>query len=429
MAGPTPVSALIHAATMVTSGVYLLARLSDVFVHASAPVFLGLTPLDIVLVVGCLTAAWGAIAGLVQLDIKKALAYSTVSQLGFMFMACGVGAFDVALFHVFTHAFFKATLFLGAGSVIHGLHHEQDMRRMGGLAKLMPITYAWFWCGWFAIIGLPGGSGFFSKDLILERLFDGEGFAPLIGGVAVAVALVTAIYMTRVMYLTFWSPARHSDEVKGHVHESPATMLIPITILGFGSLVVGVLWSPLLEAFGVGTHAFESYLKPVLGSAQDLIVKAPKHAPGEHHIAMVPLLLGTCAAVIGLLIARWFWLRGHVNSTEKDIVGFAAWWTWFFDRVYVAIVIIPTKVVAWILAWIVDALVAGVVGLTAELARFLGDGYTSVQRPRLRSSLALSAAGAVGLVSVLLLSGTIAWVVGLAAAAVAMLFLLLEFLF
>ena len=151
MAGPTPVSALIHAATMVTSGVYLLARLSDVFVHASAPVFFGLTPLDVVLVVGCLTAAWGAIAGLVQLDIKKALAYSTVSQLGFMFMACGVGAFDVALFHVFTHAFFKATLFLSAGSVIHGLHHEQDMRRMGGLTKLMPITHACFFFGWFAM--------------------------------------------------------------------------------------------------------------------------------------------------------------------------------------------------------------------------------------------------------------------------------------
>ncbi|HEX3133206.1 MAG TPA: NADH-quinone oxidoreductase subunit L [Planctomycetota bacterium] len=144
MAGPTPVSALIHAATMVTSGVYLLARMSDVFVHATAPVFFGLNPLEIVLIVGCLTAAWGAIAGLVQLDIKKALAYSTVSQLGFMFMACGVGAFDVALFHVFTHAFFKAILFLAAGSVIHGLHHEQDMRRIGGLAKLMPITYAWF---------------------------------------------------------------------------------------------------------------------------------------------------------------------------------------------------------------------------------------------------------------------------------------------
>ncbi len=429
MAGPTPVSALIHAATMVTSGVYLLARLADVFVVATAPVFLGLDALDIVLIVGCMTAAWGAIAGLVQLDIKKALAYSTVSQLGFMFMACGVGAFDVALFHVFTHAFFKATLFLAAGSVIHGLHHEQDMRRMGGLAKLMPITYAWFWCGWFAIIGLPGGSGFFSKDLILERLFLGGGFAPFIGAVALAVALLTAIYMTRVMYLTFWSPARHSDEVKGKVHESPATMLIPITILGFGSLVVGVLWSPLLEQYGVGTHAFESYLRPVLGSAQAISAKLAH--PGGHSAHPSLWLFagaGIAAAVGGLLIARWFWHRGHVNSSEKDLVGFAAWWTWGFDRVYHALVILPIKVVAWIMAWIVDALVAGAVGLTAEVARFLGDGYTSVQRPRLRSSLALSAAGAVGLVSLLLLSGPIAWVVGLAAVAVAVVFLLLEFL-
>ena len=435
MAGPTPVSALIHAATMVTSGVYLLARLSDVFVHASAPVFFGLTPLDVVLVVGCLTAAWGAIAGLVQLDIKKALAYSTVSQLGFMFMACGVGAFDVALFHVFTHAFFKATLFLSAGSVIHGLHHEQDMRRMGGLTKLMPITHACFFFGWFAIIGLPGGSGFFSKDLILERLFEGHGFAPFIGGVAVIVALVTAIYMSRVMYLTFWSPARHSDEVKGKVHESPATMLIPIAILGFGSLVVGVLWSPLLEQINLGTHAFESYLKPILGEAQSFLHQPAAHgaavvAAAEHgHGSPWPMLAGLLAAVAGLFVAFLIWRRGHVDSTEKDLVGFAAWWTWGFDRVYHVIVILPTKIIAWIMAWIVDALVAGVVGLTADVARFLGDGYTSIQRPRLRSSLALSTSGAVGLVSLLLLTGPLAWVVGLTAVGVAIFFLLLEFLF
>ncbi len=424
MAGPTPVSALIHAATMVTSGVYLLARLSDVFASASAPIFLGLNPLDIVLIVGCITAVWGAIAGLVQLDIKKALAYSTVSQLGFMFMACGVGAFDVALFHVFTHAFFKATLFLAAGSVIHGLHHEQDMRRMGGLAKLMPITYAWMWCGWYAIIGMPGGSGFFSKDLILERLTDGHGMAPLIGYIALGAALVTAIYMTRVMYLTFWSPARHSESVKGHVKESPFTMLIPITILGFGSLMVGVLWSPILGK--MGTNAFEAYLNPVVGSAQALLHKAP-HEAG--HVNYVPAILGTIAAIAGIIIARFLWLRGHVNSDQKDLVGFAAWWTWGFDRIYHALVIIPTKVCAWILAWIVDAIIGGVVGLTAEVARFLGDGYTSVQRPRLRSSLTLSVAGAVGLFAMLILSGPIAWVVGLAALAVAIIFLVLELLF
>ncbi len=433
MAGPTPVSALIHAATMVTSGIYLLARLSDVFVQATAPVCFGLTALDIVLVVGCITAAWGAVAGLVQLDIKKALAYSTVSQLGFMFMACGVGAFDVALFHVFTHAFFKATLFLAAGSVIHGLHHEQDMRRMGGLAKLMPITYAWMWCGWFAIIGLPGGSGFFSKDLILERLGEGHGFlGPFIGYLALIIAFITAIYMTRVMYLTFWSPARHSDEVKNHVHESPVTMLIPIMVLGFGSLVVGVLWAPILgimpAIFGEhGTNAFATYLSPVVGQAQAFM--HPKSVGAEHHIAWGPAIMGTFAALAGLITARFFWLRGHVNSSEKDLVGFAAWWTWGFDRVYHATIIIPTKVSAWILAWIVDAIIGGIVGMTAPVARFLGDGYTSVQRPRLRSSLTLSVAGAVGLFALLLLSGPIAWVVGLAALAVAVIFLLLEFLF
>jgi NADH-quinone oxidoreductase subunit L len=429
MAGPTPVSALIHAATMVTSGIYLLARLSDVFVAAHAPVIFGLNPLDIVLVIGCLTAAWGAVAGLVQLDIKKALAYSTVSQLGFMFMACGVGAFDVALFHVFTHAFFKATLFLGAGSVIHGMHHEQDMRRMGGLAKLMPITYTWFFCGWWAIIGMPIGAGFFSKDLILERLYEGHGLGPIVGVVAALVALITAIYMTRVMYLTFWSPARHSDEVKGHVHESPATMLIPVTILGFGSLVVGALWCPVLEpVLGKNaTNAFEMYLKPVLGQAQ-----AVMHPAGAvHHSANLPLMVaivGTLIASVGWIIAKFIWGRGHVNSNEKDLVGFAAGWTWGFDRVYHATVIIPIKIAAWVLAWIVDAIIGGVVGMSAKIALFLSDGYTSVQRPRLRSSLALSVAGGVGLVAVLLLSGPIAWVVGLAAFAVAVIFLLLEFL-
>jgi NADH-quinone oxidoreductase subunit L len=230
--------------------------------------------------------------------------------------------------------------------------------------------------------------------------------------------------MTRVMYLTFWSPARHSDDVKGHIKESPVTMLIPITILGFGSLMVGVLWSPILGNFG--TNAFEKYLSPVLAKAQ-LVVHPAIH--DASHINVVPAIMGTIAAIVGLLIARFLWFGGHVNSKEKDLVGFAAWWTWGFDRIYHALFIIPTKVVAWILAWIVDAVVGGIVGLTADVARFLGDGYTSVQRPRLRSSLALCVAGAVGLVALLLLTGPLAWVVGLAALGVAIIFLLLEFLF
>ena len=197
MAGPTPVSALIHAATMVTSGIYLVARLSDVF--ALAP-----QTMHVIAIVAAFTALFAAIAALFQNDIKKVLAYSTVSQLGFMFMAVGIGAFDVALFHVFTHAFFKACMFLGSGSVIHALHHEQDMRRMGGLAKMMPITYTAFWFGWYAIIGLPFGAGFMSKDLILERLFFAGGLGQFIFILALIGAFLTALYMTRLMALTWW---------------------------------------------------------------------------------------------------------------------------------------------------------------------------------------------------------------------------------
>jgi NADH-quinone oxidoreductase subunit L len=445
MAGPTPVSALIHAATMVTSGVYLLARLCDVYAHAGAPVLFGLTVGQVILVIGCATAAWGAVAGLVQTDIKKALAYSTVSQLGYMFMAAGVGAYDVAMFHVFTHAFFKATLFLGAGSVIHGLHHEQDMRRMGGLSRLMPITHLWMFWAWFAIIGLPIlGAGFFSKDLILDRLFEGEGFAPLVGGLALAIALLTAVYMSRVMYLTFWSPTRLSPEAQAKVHESPFTMLLPISILGFGSMVVGWLWAPadfgLSRLMGAkdnrGLHFFQDWLSPVLGHAEHYLHQLRHHgeetaavAGFDWSIYTVPFF-GTVAALVGLLVARTFWKSGKVaGPAEGELTGFAAGWTYAFDRAYHVAVVVPTKIIAWVLAWVVDGALGGLVAGVAALARFMSDGYTSVQRPRLRSSMALSVAGAAGLVAVLLLSGTAALAVGLVAVAVAVMFLLLEFFF
>jgi NADH-quinone oxidoreductase subunit L len=448
MAGPTPVSALIHAATMVTSGVYLLARLCDLYAHATAPVLCGLTVSQVIMVVGCATAAWGAVAGLLQVDIKKALAYSTVSQLGFMFMAAGAGAYDVALFHVFTHAFFKATLFLGAGSVIHGLHHEQDMRRMGGLSKLMPITHLWMFWAWVAIIGLPIlGAGSFSKDLILDRLFEGVGFTPVIGGIALALALVTAVYMTRVMYLTFWSKSRMSADAAAHVHESPLTMLVPISILGFGSMVAGWVWAQ--PDFGLaerlnpqshdpqgGLHLFSDWLAAVVGPAQHYThtLLHPAELPHGVHLHgagdyLIPFL-GTAAAVIGILIARALWAGGKVSGpAEGEITGFSASWTWMFDRFYRVAVVIPLQVVAWILSWVVDAAIGALVSGIAALARFMGDGYTSVQRPRLRSSLALSVAGAATLVAVLLLQGAIAWAVGLVGACVAVLFLLLELFF
>lgn len=402
MAGPTPVSALIHAATMVTAGVFLLARLSDMFVLAPSWV------LDTVLIVGCLTAVWGAIAGLVQVDIKKALAYSTVSQLGFMFMACGVGAFDIALFHVVTHAFFKATLFLGAGSVIHATHHEQDMRKMGGLRKLLPATYAAMTCAWAAIIGIPLTSGFWSKEQIFHGLFHANGLGPVIGLIAVATALLTAVYMTRVMYLAFWSPSRLAPELNGHVHEAPVSMVIPLMVLGFGSLIAGSLWMPLgpilavplVGDAGLPTDLLPRYLDTVLGHAQQIIASA--HAGGAEVAAAAPEthglssyllpLIGTICAAIGWFVARAVWRRGPVTPDLGPLAGFAATWTWLFDRFVNEPTMLLVRVVSNVL-WAVDWIVHGLAWLLAATIRFIGDGYALVQRPRVRISLALSASG------------------------------------
>ena len=215
MAGPTPVSALIHAATMVTAGVYMIVRCSAIFTHAPTAMF-------IVAAIGAVTAIFAATIGLAQNDIKKVLAYSTISQLGYMFLACGVGAFVAAIFHVITHAFFKALLFLGSGSVIHGMHHEQDMRRMGGLKKYMPITFATMLTGWLAISGIPIFAGFFSKDEILWKTWSagafsmpGPAFSKLLWAVGALTALLTAVYMTRMMVMTFWGPERFREIPSG----------------------------------------------------------------------------------------------------------------------------------------------------------------------------------------------------------------------
>ncbi|MBA3684270.1 MAG: NADH-quinone oxidoreductase subunit L [Planctomycetes bacterium] len=401
MAGPTPVSALIHAATMVTSGVYLVARLADVFVLAPQV-------MTAITLIGLVTAVYGAIAGLVQQDIKKVLAYSTVSQLGFMFMAAGVGAFDVALFHVFTHAFFKATLFLGAGSVIHALHHEQDMRRMGGLAKALPITYSSMWFGWYAIIGMPLASGFMSKDLILERLFAAGDLGVLVGIAALLTALLTAIYMSRMMYLVFWSPSRIDPATRAHVHESPFTMTMPLFILGIGSLIVGTAWVGFSEVMDKQMHLdfFAQWLAPVLGHAQTVV--AAGHAPHEGHgLVWMVMIFGTIAAVIGWLIAMLLFRRGPRGSSEPGpLTGFAAAWTDGFDRVYDLAVIRPTRGLSWILARIIDqALIGSITRTVADIAVFLGEGYSTLQRSRLRSSLAMSVVGVVVIIAVLLWPG------------------------
>jgi NADH-quinone oxidoreductase subunit L len=238
MAGPTPVSALIHAATMVTAGVYLIARLNGIYQHAPEAS-------HVIAVLGAATAFFAATVAIVQTDIKKVLAYSTISQLGFMFVALGVGAYGVAVFHLYTHAFFKACLFLGAGSVIHAMSGEQDIRRMGGLAKRIPVTFVTFAVATAAIAGIPPLAGFYSKDEILWYAFASErGGSPLLWAVAAGTALLTAFYMFRLLWLTFLTPSRMSAAAEHHVHESPLSMTGVLMVLGLLSAVGGFLELP-----------------------------------------------------------------------------------------------------------------------------------------------------------------------------------------
>lgn len=235
MAGPTPVSALIHAATMVTAGVYMIVRLNPLFLMAP-------NTLMVVAIIGALTAVLAATIGMTQWDIKKVLAYSTVSQLGYMFLACGVGAFGAAMFHLMTHAFFKALMFLGSGSVIHAMHEEQDIRKMGGLRKYLPITHLTFFFGWLAIIGIPPFAGFFSKDEILWMSFHSPYGHQALWAMGAVGAAITAFYMTRLMCLTFWGKSRVPASV--HPHESPISMTIPLIVLGLLSIVGGWVGVP-----------------------------------------------------------------------------------------------------------------------------------------------------------------------------------------
>src|SRR5437762_2514864 len=254
MEGPTPVSALIHAATMVTAGVYMVARSN--FIYQMAP-----QAMTVVAVIGAATALFAATIGLVQNDIKRVLAYSTVSQLGYMFMACGVGAFSAGIFHLMTHAFFKALLFLGAGSVIHALSDEQDLRRMGGLAGKLPWTHGTMLVATLAIAGIPPLAGFFSKDEILSRAFaSGHSGVWLVGLVGAA---LTAFYMFRLYILAFRGPSRLSHEAEHHLHESPPSMIIPLVVLAALSAVGGLVGQPMQE----GGHLFERWMRPVFEGA------------------------------------------------------------------------------------------------------------------------------------------------------------------
>ncbi|HAP35762.1 MAG TPA: NADH-quinone oxidoreductase subunit L [Bacteroidetes bacterium] len=331
MAGPTPVSALIHAATMVTAGIYMVARSSILF--ALSP-----TTMEIVAVIGLATAFFAGTIGLVQNDIKKVLAYSTVSQLGYMFLACGVGAFAAGLFHVMTHAFFKALLFLGSGAVIHAMHDEQDIQKMGGLQKYMPWTFRTFLIGSFAISGFPLLSGFFSKDEILWKAFaDG---APWMWVIATLAAGVTAFYMFRLVSLTFLGKERF-DHHHIHPHEAPKTMLIPLLVLALLSIIGGYVGIP--HVLG-GHNYFEEFLEPIFAGANSKMMLP------LHDSAALELGLMAGSVAIGLLgmFAGWKIYTQRTEIAERTAKKYSGlhkllWNKYFVDETYDALIVNPIK--------------------------------------------------------------------------------------
>jgi NADH-quinone oxidoreductase subunit L len=322
MEGPTPVSALIHAATMVTAGVYMVARSNALFVLAP-------TSMKTVAIIGALTAIFAASIGLVQNDIKRVLAYSTVSQLGYMFLALGVGAFSAGVFHVFTHAFFKALLFLGSGSVIHAMSGEQDMRNMGDLEKRIPITHWTMFIATLAIAGVPPFAGFVSKDEILWQTWSSEHGAYIwLWVIGYGTALMTAFYMFRLMYLTFHGKPRMSHEVEHHIHESPKSMTVPLMILAFCAIFAGFLGWP--HALG-GSNRFEAFLEPVFAREAHVLVlegKSGQLAAGakeEEHTSSteyVLMFLSVAAGLVGWGMA-WKAYR-HADKGYAEPIAVAA---------------------------------------------------------------------------------------------------------
>jgi NADH-quinone oxidoreductase subunit L len=321
MAGPTPVSALIHAATMVTAGVYMIARSNILFTLAPAT-------MHFVALVGLLTAVFAALIALTQTDIKKVLAYSTVSQLGYMFLGLGVGAYTGAFFHVLTHAFFKALLFLGAGSVIHAMSGEQDMRKMGGLKGKIKITFATMLIGTVAIAGIPPFSGFFSKDEILAAAFAHSTVFYVVG---VITAMLTSFYMFRMMYLTFWGKFRGTHEQEHHLHESPPSMTIPLIVLAVLSAVAGFIGVP--HVLG-GHHELNAFLKPVFEGSFNRI--------GEHELEATTEYLLMGLSVGGALIAMAYAYVKYVKNAhvpvedtqERSILANLSYNKFYVDEIY-----------------------------------------------------------------------------------------------
>ncbi|USG59630.1 NADH-quinone oxidoreductase subunit L [Sneathiella marina] len=331
MEGPTPVSALIHAATMVTAGVFMVARCSPIFEYSP-------TALMVVTVVGGTTCFFAATIGLVQNDIKRVIAYSTCSQLGYMFFALGIGAYPVAIFHLFTHAFFKALLFLGSGSVIHAVGDEQDMRKMGGLAPHIKITYAMMWIGSLALAGIPFFAGYYSKDLIIESAYAaGTGAGMYAFWAGVAAAALTAFYSGRLIFMTFHGKPRAPKEVMAHIHESPPVMLIPLGVLALGAIFAGMLF--------VGPMTGENY-KDFWGDSV-LLLENSRSMFDAHHVPTWVVLLPLILAVGGLLLTVQMYIRRTdipvtLAKTHSALYQFLLN-KWYFDELYDFLFVRPAK--------------------------------------------------------------------------------------
>ncbi|MGA7161688.1 MAG: NADH-quinone oxidoreductase subunit L [Bacteroidota bacterium] len=383
MAGPTPVSALIHAATMVTAGVYMVARSSVLF--ALAPV-----TMDVVAIIGVMTAFYAATIGLVQNDIKKVLAYSTISQLGYMFLGLGVGAFASGIFHVMTHAFFKALLFLGSGAVIHAMHDEQDIQKMGGLKQYLPTTYKTFLVGAIAISGIPPLAGFFSKDEILWKAFsDGS---PILWFVGAAGAGLTAFYMFRLVSLTFEGSPRF-DEHHLHPHEAPKTMTIPLVVLAVLSVVGGFVGIP--ESLG-GGNRFEHFLEPVFERADSKMLLPYHEVSAVEYLLMV---VSVAIAVTGIVFARRIYLAKK-EIANRAAAKFSRTYNlllnkYFVDEFYDATVVTPVAKGSEKLLWkrIDVGFIDGLINFAAKAAEYASQFFRRMQTGVVQSYALVFVAG------------------------------------
>ena len=406
MAGPTPVSALIHAATMVTAGVYMIARMN--FLYILSPVGLG-----VVATVGAATAIFAATIGITQTDIKKVLAYSTVSQLGYMVLGVGVGAFAAGIFHLMTHAFFKACLFLCSGSVIHAMGGEQEMTKMGGLRKVMPVTFATMLIATLAISGIPGFSGFFSKDEILWKAFSSDHGHWALWLVGFAAAGITAFYMFRLIFLTFFGKCRADEKTRSHLHESPKIMTVPLVILAVLAVVGG--WVGIPEALKGGNH-FHHYLAPVVDPStahgKTLLdwdmseeLGVPSHADDDAHTPLdhaeeshghetetahaaadahahghpaaeyLLMVLSVGIALVGIGLARFFYIQrpelpGRIVEKTRTVHSLLLN-KYYVDEIYRAAVIRPLLLFAAFLRMFDDSVVDGIVNLTGRVTRIV----------------------------------------------------------